>query len=267
MKREAYVAGHFYPASSKALKEELSRICKVNGAKDDSLAIISPHAGYAYSGKVAGAVYSSVEINDTVVILCPNHTGMGKRCSIMEEGSWVTPLGEVPVNSTLSRILLDRAQIGKRDLSAHAFEHSLEVQLPFISFLKGSFDLVPVALKKLSLPECLALGDALSSAIIKYGKKVTVVASTDMTHYEPDGVARERDRMAIDKILSLDPEGLYETVEEKGISMCGYVPTTVAIRSAIELGATSGKLVQYATSGDESGDYQQVVGYAGIYLK
>jgi len=267
MKRKAYVAGHFYPASPEILTEELSRLCKENREKEDAIAIISPHAGYAYSGKVAGAVYSRVLIHDTVVILCPNHSGMGKRCAIMEEGSWITPMGEVPVNPTLSRILLDQSGMGKSDRSAHVFAHSLEVQLPFISFLKGSYDLVPVALKKLSLPECLDLGDALVSAIREYGKKVTIVASTDMTHYEPDGVARERDRLAIDKILSLDPEGLYTTVEEKGISMCGYVPTSVAIRSAIGLGATSGKLVQYATSGDESGDYQQVVGYAGIYLK
>jgi AmmeMemoRadiSam system protein B len=267
MKRKAYVAGQFYPASREALTSKLARLCEEIKNKENAKAVIAPHAGYIYSGRVAGEVYSRVAIKDTVVILCPNHTGMGSRCSVMSEGTWVIPLGEISINAELSRRLMEKSTLVRNDPSSHAYEHSLEVQLPFISYLKGTFDLLPLALKRLTIGDCRELADALADVLKESGKEATIVASTDMSHYETDSVAREKDHLAIEKILSLDPEGLYSTVEEEGISMCGYIPTTVAMMCALRLGAKEGKLVKYATSGDVSGDYQQVVGYAGIYLK
>lgn len=267
MKRKPYVAGQFYPSSRETLYQELSRLCFDPKVKDDALALISPHAGYVYSGKVAGALYSSVNMADTFIIVCPNHSGIGNKCSIMSEGSWDIPLGEVHVNGELAGLIKDGCPFVSEDHSAHAFEHSLEVQLPFIFHFHDSFTFVPIALKNLSYEECISLGEALARSIRDLGKEVMLVASTDMTHYESDEIAREKDRLAIDAILKLDPSGLYKTVRENDISMCGYIPTTVVMHGAIDLGATGGTLVQYATSGDTSGDYRQVVGYAGIYLK
>ncbi|RMG58591.1 MAG: AmmeMemoRadiSam system protein B [Deltaproteobacteria bacterium] len=267
MIRRAYVAGQFYPGRSDTLLKELQLISPPREARVEAIGVISPHAGYMYSGRVAGAVWGSVSIPEKLIILCPNHTGMGKRCSLISSGKWEIPLGEIPVDSDLAKRILENSPLASEDPSAHAFEHSLEVQLPFIYFHRKDFTFVPIALKRLSLGECEALGKTIARVVTEVGQKVLIAASTDMSHYEPDAVAREKDRKAIDKILSLDPEGLYRTVEEYDISMCGYIPTTVLLFAARDLGAKEAKLVQYATSGDASGDYSQVVGYAGLYVK
>lgn len=266
MKRKPYVAGQFYPSDRRSLEKELSRLCPSVREKEDAICLISPHAGYAYSGKVAGALYAAVNIKKTCVILCPNHSGMGERCAVMSRGTWNTPLGDIPINTGLADQLKRGADIIAEDVRAHTFEHSLEVQLPFIFHFKEEFDFVPIALKNLSIDECEMLGHAIAESIREWGDEVMLIASTDMTHYEPVDVAREKDRLAMERILQLDPPGLYATVRKHDISMCGYIPTTVALCSAINLGARSAKLVQYATSGEVSGDFHQVVGYAGIYL-
>ncbi|NIO17305.1 MAG: AmmeMemoRadiSam system protein B [Deltaproteobacteria bacterium] len=267
MRRKPYVAGQFYPSDPGQLQKELDRLCPQVTEKEDAIALISPHAGYVYSGGVAGSLYAGVRLHDTCIILCPNHSGMGEKCAIMSRGSWTIPFGEIAINEHLADLIKNNSGIVAEDYSAHTYEHSLEVQLPFIYHFKDTFDFVPIALKSLSVEECRQLGMAIAKSVVEYEKDVTLVASTDMTHYEPDAVAREKDSMAIERILQLDPQGLYTTVRDRGISMCGYIPTTVVIHGAVELGARSANLVKYATSGEVSGDFQQVVGYAGIYLK
>jgi AmmeMemoRadiSam system protein B len=266
MERKPYVSGQFYPSDREKLKNELRRLCPPVREKKDAICLIAPHAGYMYSGAVAGSLYASVNMKKTFIILCPNHSGMGEKCAVMSRGAWNIPLGSIPINEGLANSIKNATDLVAEDLAAHAFEHSLEVQLPFIFHLNDDFDFVPIALKNLSREECETLGEAIASSIKNYGEDVMLVASTDMTHYESDEVARKKDQLAIDRILQLDPSGLYATVREHDISMCGYIPTTVAMFSAIKLGARSAKLIQYATSGDVSGDYHRVVGYAGIYL-
>lgn len=267
MIRKPYVAGQFYPADKASLTRQLSSLCEEREEKERAIAAISPHAGYIYSGKVAGKLFSAIRIPPTCIILCPNHSGVGNKCSIMTSGEWVIPTASIPINESLARAIVDRCEMVKEDARAHTYEHSLEVQLPFIYYLRGEFSFVPITLKSLSLPECRVLGEKLAEATHSYGETVLIIASTDMSHYEPDRIARIKDKKAIERILELDGEGLFSIVRDEDISMCGYVPTAVTIFASQKLGAKEAKLVEYATSGDESGDYQKVVGYAGIFLK
>ena len=154
----------------------------------------------------------------------------------------------------------------QEDQYGHAQEHSLEVQLPFIQYLTTDFDIVPVVLRQLDLSVSMEVGSAISKAIKASNQSVVIVASTDFTHYEPQKIAETKDRMAIDRILALDPKGLYQTVISNDISMCGIVPTVIALQAALQIGAAKADLVKYMTSGDTTGDYQQVVGYGGIII-
>jgi AmmeMemoRadiSam system protein B len=174
------------------------------------------------------------------------------------------PWGEVPVDADLARRLKEACPLLREDETAHLHEHSLEVQLPFIHRFRPDFRLVPVALGRLSLADCRALGEAAAGVIASEPERPLLVASSDMTHYESDAVARKKDRMAIDRMLALDPEGLYRTVRTERITMCGVIPATVVLFAAVKLGATKAVLLKYATSGDVSRDYDQVVGYAGL---
>lgn len=266
MIRRATVAGYFYPARREELESEVRSLL---GAKMDEAVLVAvcPHAGYVYSGMVAGAVYSRLRIPRYVVILCPNHTGMGKRTAIMSQGLWETPLGTIPVNQELAGRIKAGTDLVEEDAEAHLAEHSLEVQLPFLQVLRDDLELVPICLSHLSYPACEEIGLAVARAVRDFKERVLIIASTDMTHYEPHEVASKKDKRAIDKIIGLDPEGLYNTVRNERISMCGYIPTTTALAAAMELGASKAELVLYRTSGDASGDYDQVVGYAGIIVK
>jgi AmmeMemoRadiSam system protein B len=184
----------------------------------------------------------------------------------MTRGAWRMPWGDVPIDEPLAARLLAASPLLTDDPSAHAREHSLEVQLPFLRRFLETFRIVPVALGRLSVEECQALGEATAAIVRDEASPPLIIASSDMSHYEPDAVARRKDQRAIDRILALDPEGLYRTVRSERISMCGFIPATVALFAAVALGATEARLVKYATSGDASGDYGQVVGYAGLAI-
>jgi AmmeMemoRadiSam system protein B len=266
--RSPAVAGTFYPGAPAGLERVVRKLTRSGGEREKALAVVAPHAGYIYSGAVAGEVFSSVEVPGQVVVLCPNHTGRGHRASILVEGSFSMPFGEVPVDAELARSLSAEAPLLREDRSAHAGEHSLEVMLPFLHRFSPAFRLVPVVLGGLSLDECRALGNALARVIRGERAKgeILVVASSDMTHYEPDGAARAKDALAIERILALDPEGLFRVVRGEGITMCGVLPVTVALFASVELGATRARLVRYATSGDTNGDRSRVVGYAGLVI-
>jgi AmmeMemoRadiSam system protein B len=222
-----------------------------------------------YSGGVAGAVFSQIHIPAAAVILGPNHRGMGANVALTASGIWEMPLGPVPINNALAESILKVSTSGvkmKDDPEAHAVEHSIEVQVPFLQFLRPDVSIVPIALSHLSYDACQEIGQALAQGIQDCGKEVLLVASTDMTHYESEESAKAKDKLAIDRILGLDPKGLYETVARHRISMCGVIPTTIVLEACKALGAGKAELVQYATSGDVSGDYAQVVGYAGFIV-
>jgi AmmeMemoRadiSam system protein B len=185
----------------------------------------------------------------------------------MNKGSWQTPLGEVPLDSELAELLLRRSPSVRVEEAAHEEEHSVEVQLPFLQFLRPEFSIVPVCVSPVADFAALEdLGKGLADAIRESGRDVLVVASTDMSHYVSQETAREKDFLAIDEILALDARGLYDVVQEQDISMCGFQPTTAAILAAKELGASRADLIRYMTSGEASGDFDQVVGYAGLRI-
>jgi len=267
MIRKPAVAYQFYPGEPQVLQKTIESMVKEKAQKEDALAIIAPHAGYIYSGKVAGSVYSAVNIPDHIILLGPNHTGLGERVAIMPDGEWEMPCGRVVINHELAHLLMEESNAFSDDSTAHIGEHSLEVQLPFIHHFNPKASIIPVTIMYMDYRGCEELGSTIANAINKYKKKVLIVVSSDMNHYESDAVTRKKDRMAIDKILALNPKGLLETVSEEDISMCGIIPATIAIIAAKKMGAKKAELVDYATSGDTSGDYAHVVGYAGILIK
>ena len=262
--REPAVAGYFYPDKKDRLEKELSEFLPAKKLKIRATAVVVPHAGYMYSGGVAGEVYASVELPDTFIILCPNHTGYGSDFDLWSEGEWSTPLGTVQVDEELCKQLMQNFPRAVKDGTAHLREHSLEVQLPFLQYLKGEFSFVPLCIRQWDYSYLEDLGHALSKIVSNAGRDVLIIASSDMTHYESQESAQQKDRLAIQEMEKVDARGLYETVHENKISMCGYLPATATMIAAKDLGATSGRLLKYATSGDVTHDYSSVVGYAGL---
>ncbi|HSN69518.1 MAG TPA: AmmeMemoRadiSam system protein B, partial [Thermoanaerobaculia bacterium] len=225
---------------------------------------VAPHAGLMYSGHVAGALYAELELPRRFIILCPNHTGLGTEASINSSGAWRTPLGDVRVDEPLARAIVAEAPFVREDELAHAREHSLEVQLPFLQILAEEFTFVPLCLSLPTFERTAALGRAVAAAVRGAGEPVGIIASSDLNHYENQETTLRKDGEAIERLLALDAEGLWRTVREKNISMCGYIPATAMLVAANELGASSASLVRHATSGDVTGDYSAVVGYAAI---
>jgi hypothetical protein len=217
-----------------------------------------------YSGHVAGAVFARLELPQRFIILCPNHTGMGAPLAIMSQGRWLTPLGEVPVDSELAATLRQDCELLSEDEAAHAAEHALEVQLPFLQALVGKFSFVPIAVGVGQFEALEALGNAMAMAVASEERRPMIVASSDMNHYESDRITRVKDGKALQKILDLDPRGLFDVVRKENISMCGYGPAVAMLTAAKKLGARSSQVIKYATSGDVSGDRDMVVGYAGV---
>jgi AmmeMemoRadiSam system protein B/AmmeMemoRadiSam system protein A len=233
-------------------------------AKKEVIGVVSPHAGYPYSGPVAGAVLSRIKFKDTFVILGPSHTGRGKPFSIMTEGSWKTPLGQVEIDSELGKRILDGSSHLQEDALAHQYEHSIEVQIPFLQYFKPDVRIVPIVLAHATPEIYKQIGREIAQAVKESKRDVVLMASSDMTHYEPQELAQKKDNEAIKAMLDLDEDELLKRVEEMKISMCGYAPVVALIAAAKELGAKSAELVKYQTSGDTTGDYTSVVGYAGI---
>lgn len=267
MIRHPAVAGYFYPGDPESLRLELKR-CLSHQAptKKKAIGIVAPHAGYRYSGGVAGEVYGQVEIPDRLIVMSPNHTGEGAPYSIWPRGEWQTPLGNAKVDEELAAHFMKNCPLLKEDIEAHRGEHSLEVQIPFLQFLKKDFQFVPLTLSHIPFEQCRKVGLALAKTIRESKNPVLIVASSDMNHFENQQVAEKKDFLAIERVRAVDPQGLYETVGKNSISMCGIIPATVLLVAARELGATKGDLVRHATSGDVTGDYGSVVGYAGLII-
>ena len=268
--RRPAVAGRFYPAKPEALIREVDEYLGPDADSapkiEPAIGCVVPHAGYMYSGRVAGAVYRRLPTRSRYVILCPNHTGEGSPIAIMSQGEWLTPLGAVPIDAQMAATVRQNFPYVTEDARAHAGEHSLEVQLPFLQRRTGNFTFLPIAIGVGDYGTLEAFGHSLGEAVKQADDPVMIIASSDMNHYEPDGITREKDRMAIGRILELDAEGLYEVIRRENISMCGFGPTIIMLTAAKDLGADQAELIRHATSGDITGDRSAVVGYAGIIV-
>jgi len=275
--RYSSVAGSWYAGTEKGLKTQIEGLFThrlgpgkvpevVEKGPRKIVGLMCPHAGYVYSGPVAAHAYYSLAVDgrpEVVVLFGPNHYRLGSALAMVREGAWRTPLGDVEIDAQVADQILRGSRIVDVDEAAHGREHSIELQLPFLQFLYGSaFRFVPICFGMQDLESSREVGAAVAKALLN--KNALVVASSDMTHYEPQKRAEQKDRKAIDAILKLDEEGLYSTVESYGISMCGYGPAMAVITAVKELGAKKAQLLCYKTSGDITGDYSAVVGYASI---
>lgn len=265
--REPVAAGQFYPQDPGTLRREMANLIHPVREEDkvDAIGAISPHAGYMYSGGVAGEVFSSIEAKGTYIIIGPNHTGYGAPFSLSAE-PWHTPLGDVDIDMDLAEAIRERTSLIEEDKSAHMTEHSIEVQLPFIQTVSAGAKILPLTVSRGEFRDLAEIGRAIAGAVNSISAEVCIVASSDMTHYETRASASAKDREAIEKIIELDAEGLMRTVEAHNISMCGYVPSVIMLITAIGLGARNAKLIKYTDSGRVTGDTDGVVGYAGIVV-
>jgi MEMO1 family protein len=267
MIREPAVAGHFYSANPQKLGEYLRSFSAPAAGMLAAKGVLAPHAGYIYSGAIAGATYAAVQLPRRFVILGPNHTGRGAALALHPAGEWRTPLGPAAVDENLNLNILAECKGVALDSAAHLREHSIEVQIPFLQAARGqdlSFAAICVGTGDYGALE--SLGHGLARVIRAMPDPVLLVVSSDLNHFETAEIAAQKDSSAIDKMLKLDPKGLYRTIHEKRVSMCGFAPTVALLTACLDLGATAGRLIQYANSGDVSGDYAQVVGYAGIAI-
>ncbi|HEV7919281.1 MAG TPA: AmmeMemoRadiSam system protein B [Thermoanaerobaculia bacterium] len=265
--RPPAVAGSFYEGSPARLRAQVEACIGANPPSETKrrfIGAVVPHAGLMYSGHVAAAFYTRAELPKRFIILCPNHTGLGHFAAINREGAWRTPLGDAAIDTPLADALMQRTPLLKEDAKAHAREHSLEVQLPFLQQLEGDFTFVPICLGAHRYEYCEEIGNAIADVV--HGEEIGILASSDLNHYEDQQTTLRKDQLAIDEVLRLEPRELWRVVEEFDVSMCGFIPTTTMLIAAKKLGATKAELLKHATSGDINGDYGHVVGYASIVV-
>jgi AmmeMemoRadiSam system protein B len=265
MYRKAVVKNRFYTGNVEELISFFESSFSDKKIEEVKCAIV-PHAGYIYSGRTAFKTLSSINITDTVLLLGPNHTGLGERVAVFCDGSWETPFGDVKVDKELAKALVDSENIYE-DYTAHLYEHCLEVILPMLKYLNSNVKIVPIVFSLLSYNEALIIGNIIAEQLKKKGKNILIIVSSDMNHYEDSVTTLNKDKMAINAIIRLDTKKLYEAVAHYNISMCGFVPAIVAIESCKMMGATEGFLIEHTDSGEYSGDTKEVVGYAGIVIK
>ena len=265
MIRQPAVAGSFYPAGPRELSDQLTALLP-DETPTPAKAIIVPHAGYIYSGAVAGEVIGTTKIPETVLLLGPNHYGAGPTAAVSTVDGWSTPLGKVPLATDLRDHLCRQIEILQPDDSAHLQEHSLEVMLPFLQRMQPKLQVVPISLRSLSLADCLALGDSLGAVLRDWPVEVLLLASSDMNHFRDAETTSKLDHLAIEAMTAYNPVELYETVMNNQISMCGVLPAVIVMQAAKKLGASHCRLVRYAHSGLVNHDNSRVVGYAGLSI-
>ena len=267
--RPSAVAGMFYEGSPERLRRQLEACFAANppaAEKTPFTGAVVPHAGLMYSGHVAAAFYASAELPRRFVILCPNHTGLGHFAAINRDGAWRTPLGDAPIDTPLADALMQRTPLLKEDRMAHAREHSLEVQLPFLQYLLDDFTFVPICLGAHRYEVAEDVGRAVAEVVKSATEPVGILASSDLNHYENQRETLRKDQIAIDQVLARDPRKLWDAVDEFDVSMCGFIPTTAMLVATNLLAAGEATLLKHATSGDVSGDYERVVGYAAVRI-
>ena len=266
MLRLPAVAGRFYPTNPK----ELTALVREYSRPDPRhppipvKACLVPHAGYVYSGHVAGAVLARIALPKKIIVLGVRHYPRGEQAAILSSGAWRTPLGDALIDEELAIVLREACPLLREDSVAHSGEHSLEVQLPFLQVLAAEFTFVPVALGTVRFETLVNVGEAVARVLENSNGNVLLLTSSDLNHYEDDATTRRKDQKAIDRLLALDPRGLYDTCRNEEISMCGLGPAVAMLTALNALGAKKSELVKHATSADVSGDTSQVVGYAGM---
>jgi AmmeMemoRadiSam system protein B len=270
MKRKPAASGRFYPSNATALRGEIEEYVSARGDKR-AVVVIVPHAGYDFSGRTAGSVFSEIAVPDIAIILGPNHWGAGSEFAIMSDGAWDMPFGEAQIDSEVAASLKASCPFLQEDAVAHQNEHSLEVEVPFLQYANSNVRIVPIAIASMDPTKLNQLGKCLAQAIQDSDKDILIVASTDMSHTEHSNPAKQeevhrKDMMAIDAMLELDPGKLLQVVRDNRITMCGPAPVAAALTAAKLLGAEKGRRVSYTTSYDVTGDYNYVVGYAGIII-
>lgn len=266
MIREPVVSGQFYPGTKEDLLMAIKELDPKEAAKISARGVVLPHAGYMCSGKVAVTTVSKIQPRPSVIILGPNHHGMGQDFALWGRGEWRTPLGKVQIDQDLAQKILKQDSYIQEDYLAHKFEHSIEVELPILQYFFGDFKFVPIACAMASLKEYRQVASQIYEAIKGIKEDVLLVASTDFTHYEPDSSARTKDRQAIESIIELNEEDLLGRVKDKNITMCGFGAVSVLLSCVKKLGARKAQVALYQTSGDTVGDYTSVVGYGGIII-
>lgn len=265
--RKPAVSGYFYPGTKNKILEDLKKYMKYEEEKICPKAIICPHAGYIYSGKTAGKVYGRILSPETAILIGPNHHGYGEPYAIDDSECWETPLGNVNVDSELSKRLLEKSRYLQSDSTSHIPEHSIEVQIPFLQFINPDIKIVPILISSMyDANPWYEIGYTIALAVNEIKKNVLIIASSDFTHYENSDQAEKKDKLAIEKIMKLDVDGFLDTVSQYDISICGVAPIVAAIIASKTLGANRSILVEYTNSGNVSGEFDQVVGYAGIML-
>lgn len=266
--RPAAVAGRFYPSDPQELRRAIETYTASAGtaARQKVRACLVPHAGYMYSGGVAGKVFGAIDIPRRVLMLGPRHFPHGENLAILSDRPWQTPFGEAQIDAALAAELKQAFPPLREDAVAHQTEHSLEVQLPFLQQLTPDFRFVPIVLGTERFDIFESLGQAIAKVFAAQKVPFLILISSDMNHYESDAITREKDRIAMDQIAALNPAGLYNAVRSKGISMCGYGPAVVMLTAMRALGAKTAEIVAYATSAEVSGDHDWTVGYAGAVV-
>ncbi len=266
MLRLPAVAGRFYPSDPKELTALVRQYAQPDAQHPTSnvKACLVPHAGYVYSGHVAGAVYARIALPEKIIVLGVRHYPRGEPAAILSTGAWRMPLGDAPIDSELAEELRRECPLLREDGVAHSAEHSLEVQVPFLQVLAPAFSFVPLALGTVRFESLVSVGEAIARVLGNAKESILLLTTSDLNHYEDDATTRIKDRKAIDQLLALDPQGLYDTCRNEEISMCGLGPAVAMLTALKALGAKKSELVKYATSADVSGDCSQVVGYAGM---
>ena len=266
MLRLPAVAGQFYPSNPKELSSLVARFTHLENSdsKRAVRACLVPHAGYVYSGAVAGAVFGRILLPKKILLLGVRHFPRGEALAIMSEGAWRTPLGDVPIDEGLAAALQQECPMLREDSVAHSQEHSLEVELPFLQYLDAGFSFVPIAVGTLHFEELTALGAGIARVLQNSREEILLVTSSDLNHYEDDGTTKRKDALAIERLLKLDAKGLFDVCRMEKISMCGLGPSISMIAALNSLGVTAAELICHATSGDITGERERVVGYAGM---
>jgi MEMO1 family protein len=264
MLRLPAVAGQFYPGDPRELAEFIKTHTKPEGEKQKVRACLVPHAGYVYSGAVAGAVFARISIPEKILLLGVRHFPQGEALAILSGGAWRTPLGDALVDASLAARLREECPALREDHVAHSREHSLEVELPFLQVLSPGFSFVPVAIGTLQFADLTKTGEGIARVLLNAAEEILVVTSSDMNHYEDEETTRHKDGLAIECLRKRDAQALYDICREQNISMCGLGPAVVMLTAMNRLGVRQAEVVRYSTSADRNGNRKQVVGYAGM---
>jgi hypothetical protein len=272
MIRPPAVAGQFYPATASEIDAQLDALILPSPARRKAIAIVCPHAGWMYSGQTAGLVLSQVEVPDRVILVGPNHHGVGSSYAVFSSGAWQTPVGDALIAEPLAASLLDNCDLLAEDSRAHDAEHSLEVQIPMLLRANPGVRIVPVLIGG-GWPESggrgnlREIGAAIAQTVREYSKPVLLLASTDLNHYEDQETSKIKDKLVLDAIVKLDENALMDHVRDVEVSMCGVAATYIVLHAAKKLGARQAELLDYRTSGDVSGDFSRVVGYGAVVIE